>query len=83
MAAMQLGQGMVRPGAWDRGGWLDRQYEIAKSVYALHYDISTFWSQHSIESIQDNLKIRALFVNTSIEMHSRWVTSTGAAMWAR
>lgn len=62
----QYGQGMVRPGCWwsperNLGGYVDRQYPVARSVAALHTDIATCWSEH----VADAARFAALFVSTS------------------
>ena len=84
MAAVTFGQGMVRPGAWANtayaDGYLDRQYQIAKTVEALHTDLASFWARRTWEAAEDRLKITQMFVNTSADFQATWITSTQAPL---
>ena len=77
----EYGQGMVRPGLWAKGTWLDDQWRIAKTVDALHTDISTFWEHHSWDSPEDRARIVQMYVSTSTDFQTAWVmTGTHVSM---
>ncbi len=75
----EYGQGMVRPGVWSESGWaagyVDRQCRIAKTLQALHTNLSSFWETHSWDSDEDRATLAQMYVNTTADFQTAWVTT--------